>query len=447
MLKSGFLRFKFLLPGTVLASLCATALVATAAKAQNALPPVTSNAGQNDVTGIVFPDAPPPVAAAQKLTLAQALAIALRDNPQIAQAAHQLASARYNLSGQRAPINPTAGFASLNNSVTSLNPTDPANYSFYATLETSGRRGYRTQEARALLEQTQADTTTTRLAVRQGTTNAYIALQFADQALLNEQQAYATNLRLRDLTRKQFELEAAPEADAIRAEIALTQEEQNLITAVGNVKQARANLNAELGRPPDTPVDTADPLTFAPAQADLARLQQQAAQTRPELRSSQAVERELAATVKMQRAQSYPDLLLGTDARFNSVQLGLTAPLLDLGAIRGSVRKAREDVRAQQAQTEQTRQQVRLQVQNAYDALVQARKAVLLYESKETGILTRSESLLSRIQQGYSLGASTILDLITAQDTLRQARNSYYAAIGNYRQAQAQIETATGQPF
>ena len=90
------------------------------------------------------------------------------------------------------------------------------------------------------------------------------------------------------------------------------------------------------------------------------------------------------------------------------MELGLTAPLLDLGAIRGSVRKAREDVRAQQAQTEQTRQQVRLQVQNAYDALVQARKAVLLYESRETGILTRSESLLSRIQQGYSLGASTI---------------------------------------
>ena len=118
----------------------------------------------------------------------------------------------------------------------------------------------------------QADTTTTRLAVRQGTTSAYIALQVADQALLNEQQAYATNLRLRDLTRKQFELEAAPEADAIRAEIALTQEEQNLITAVGNVKQARANLNAELGRPPDTPVDKPT-AHFAPVQGT-ARLQE-----------------------------------------------------------------------------------------------------------------------------------------------------------------------------
>ena len=402
--------------------------------------------GQNrDVVSITFPDAPSPVAAEQKLTLAQALDMALRDNPQIAQATHQVRSARNNLSGQRAPLNPGFTFAGLNNTVSSFSPTSPANYGLTYTVETSGRQGIRTQEARAQLQQTEADAETTRLSVRHATVSAYISLQVAEQALRNEQEAYTTAFRLRDLTRKQFEIETAPEADAIRAEIALTQEEQNLITAVGGVKQARAALNTELGRSPDTPIASAEPLEFHLVAVDLNQLQRQAAQNRPEIRSSQANERALAATVKMQRSQYYPDLALGSDLRFQGVLVGFTAPLFDFGGIRGAVRKAREDVKAQEAQTEQTRQQVSLQVQNAYDALVQARKAVLLYENKSNGILPRSASLLQRTRQGYSLGASTILDLITAQDTLRQARNSYYTAIGNYQQAVAQVENATGQ--
>ena len=242
--------------------------------------------------------------------------------------------------------------------------------------------------------------------MRQGTTSAYIALQVANQALLNEQQAYATDLRLRDLTRKQFELEAAPEADAIRAEIALTQEEQNLLTAVGNVKQARANLNAELGRPPDTPVDTADPLTFAPVTGRTGPPAAAGRANAPRTAIQSGQERELAATVKMQRSQYYPDLLLGTDAAIPFGAAGAyRAPLRLWRPFGAAVRKAREDVRAQQAQTEQTRQQVRLQVQNAYDALEQARKAVLLYESKETGILTRSESLLAAHPAGVQPGS------------------------------------------
>ena len=410
--------------------------------------PGYGQAGQNnDVGAIVFPDAPPPVTAEQKLTLAQALALALRDNPQITQATHQVRSARNNLSGQRAPLNPGFNFAGLNNTVGSFSPASPANYGLTYTVETSGRQGIRTQEARAQLQQTEADAETTRLGVRHATISAYISLQVAEQAWHNEQEAYATALRLRDLTRKQFEIEAVPEADAIRAEIALTQEEQNLITAVGGVKQARAALNTELGRAPDTPVTSAEPLEFHPVAVDVNQLQREAAQNRPEIRSSQANERALAAMVKMQRSQYYPDLALGSDLRFQGVLVGFTAPLFDFGGIRGSVRKAGEDVKAQEAQTEQTRQQVSLQVLNAYDALVQARKAVLLYENKETGILPRSASLLQRTQQGYSLGASTILDLITAQDTLRQARNSYYTAIGNYQQAAAQVENAVGHPL
>jgi len=51
------------------------------------------------------------------------------------------------------------------------------------------------------------------------------------------------------------------------------------------------------------------------------------------------------------------------------------------------------------------------------------------------------------VTQGYSLGASTILDVINAQQTYRTTRNSYYAAIGSYNHAVDQINRAVGLPL
>src|SRR5580704_11639721 len=83
----------------------------------------------------------PPVDAAKSLTLEQAVQVAYRDNPQLKASRYQVEAARANMSGQRAPINPTFTYAGLNNTVTpqpTLNVTDPSNYSLLLTLETNG---------------------------------------------------------------------------------------------------------------------------------------------------------------------------------------------------------------------------------------------------------------------------------------------------------------------
>ena len=106
MLKSAFLRFKRLLLGAVLKSLCCHRPCCHPDRGAKALHRPSLTVGQNDMKGIIFPDTPPTVSAAQKLSLAQALALALQDNPQIARARIRSLSARNNLSGQRAPLNP-----------------------------------------------------------------------------------------------------------------------------------------------------------------------------------------------------------------------------------------------------------------------------------------------------------------------------------------------------
>ncbi len=393
-----------------------------------------------------FPDpiAPPAVPAAQKITLAQAIATGLQQNPQRLASVHQVASARNNLSSQQSFLNPDVQFSGLNNTVSSLNFGNPSNYVFSGIIETSGRQAIRTHEARAQYEGAVADSSTVRLSVQQGVTAAYVALQSANLMLESEMQAYADSKRIADLTDKQFQLGAAPETNAIQARIALEQEVNNLRGVTEMVEQARATLNQQMGLEPAGPIDAADPLEFKPLTLSLADLNTRALPNRPEIRSSEAAERAIRETVKQERSLYYPDVYVQTTARFDGVFAGVTLPFFDFGSIRNGVRKAKEDVKVQEAQTLQIRQQVKLDVATAWLSVNQT-QAQALRSQKE--IVPRAQTLFTKIEQGYRLGGNTILDLLNAQATVRSTRNDYNTAIGAYRQAVAQLERAIGSPL
>lgn len=401
-----------------------------AAAAQTALPPELS--------------APSPVEPAQALTLAQAEDLARTGNLQIQQASHQIQSARANLSSQRAPINPTLDYAALNNTVAPIDGFGMlSNYSAYVTIETNGARGFRTKQAGAQLKGSQADALTQQLTVNQGVADAYSDLQVANAALHNEIDVYGLTQQLANLTQKQFQLGAAPEANSIRAGIALTEEQQNLIAAATQVRLARVALNVQMGRDPSTAVDTAQPLGYgAVTTVDRDAILDLASRSRPEIASANAAVTAAQANVGLERAQSIPDLTLGRQLDVGPVSVGLILPL-DLGSIKGSVRKAQEDVQVQQFQAKQIKLSAAQDVENAWLNLKQTQAQVLLYQQ---GILPQSESLLNRVTQGFSLGASTILDVVDAQQTYRSTRNNYYTAIGAYNHAVDQINRAVGSP-
>ena len=387
---------------------------------------------------------------AAKITLEQAIQIAYKENAQMRASRYQVEAAVANLSGQRAPINPTFNYSGLNNSVApapTLNFSDPSNYSLIFTVETNGANQWRTSQASNQLRQARSDAGTAALNVRQAVTNAYIGLQIANRGLEDEQQAYNDAVRIRDLTQKQFEAGAAPQTNAIRAQIALTQELGNLLSQVNNVKSARTTLNIALGRNPIDAIDCAESLAFVAINPNVAELQKQAARLRPELKSAVYTRDALKASVGLQRSQFFPDLTLGTDLRIirsGVILLGFTVPLFDFGSIHGAVRQAEKNVKAQDAQITLEQQQVKQDVESAYEAVTVSKGTV---EAFQNGLVPQAEALEQRIEKGYLLGGNTILDLLDAQSTLRSARIAYYGAIGNYRQALAQLERAVGAPI
>lgn len=395
-----------------------------------------------------MPDVVAPVPHEDRLTLRQAVQIGLRDNPQTIASHYQVVSAHENYNSQRSPINPTVQYAALNNTVAPIGIgngfAQAQNYSAYVTLETNGAMKYRARQGRGQYQQAEFDAATAAQTLKLDIIDAYVNLQVADRALVVERQVYTNVSELSDLTQKRFQLGAGPEADAIRARIAMVQEEQNVIADAANVDSARAAINAALGHSPDALVDAASPLVYRPVDVPAVELLTTAAErNRPEIKSEAANLQALRAVPGLQRSAYYPDVILGRDfASDGELSLGLAVPI-DLGSIKGAVRRANADVRAQEAQITLSRQAVDLDVKTSCISLSAARRQVDSYES---GILTQSETLLARERQGYTLGAATILDVITAENTLRSVQSAYYTAVGAYEQALYALDHAIGAP-
>jgi cobalt-zinc-cadmium efflux system outer membrane protein len=381
---------------------------------------------------------------AEKLTLARALDEASKHSPLLTQAKAQVEGAKANLAGQRAPANPTLTISNPNTPPPSgPNFKDLADYQLSVPIETNGAMSWRTSVAKNQLAAIQADAATIRITLIQAVKDAYIELEAANAALLTEQQSYDYTKKLSELTEKQFKLGSSPETDSIRASIALTQEESNLIAAQSRVRIAKINLNVLLGREPEKAIDAAEEIKAPEVQPNLEDLKKIAEANRPELKSAQFNLRLLQATVGLQRTELLPQMFATTDfseAHTGSVQLGINIPV-DLGSVRGAVRKAEQDVKAQAAQVEQVRLSIGADVQNAIDGVLRTQKVVKTYQN---GVLPQSESLLNRITRAYQLGASTILNVLDAENAFRTANVGYIFALSDYNHALAALERAVG---
>lgn len=376
------------------------------------------------------------------LTLDSALRIGLSNNPIVRQASAQHQSAQANLQAQRAPLNPTIGFAVLGNGFAPLRLQDPANYNISATVEISGRQKLRTRQASAQLLQADSDASTTLLSLRQTITTAYIGLQAATVTQAIEEQTYMASERFAALTEKQASLGAVPQTNAIRARIALQQEAQNRKLTEQATRTAQATLNNALGRSTEHAIEPIEPLleTLSLPLPTRDELIERALRRRPEIHSAEATESALHEMALLSRSQRIPDLAIGRGFNSGPLQFGVTLPL-DLGSIKGSTSKAEADLRAQKALTESLYQQVRLEVVSAAFAMERATVQVALYKGQ---LLSDASDLVRRTEAGYAAGGSTILEVLDAQNTLRAAQLGYIVALADQHQALANLERAVG---
>jgi outer membrane protein len=415
------------------------------------------------------------------VSLAQAVNIALKNNPTIkaasaysdaAQHAIDAAKAGYLpqlnfLEGVTRGNNPVYVFGTLltqrqftaaNFDLGFLNTPPPVDnfrtqFSASMPLYDFGRTSGRVKSARIQAQGIRESASRTEQSVVFDVINAYLnGLLAREQVRVAEA---AVTMAQADLDRAQAREQqgVAVASDVLSAQTQLAQAKENLIRAQNAVAISQATLNVAMGVPEDAPIQTEGKLT--PVQVsvgDLASLQHQALKLRPDYHEAQLQSESTENSTSLARKEFLPRVdMIGSWEQDNQTFASrggnnwvagatLTFNIFNGGARRAQVAESRAYQRRAAAMRRQMESAVRLQVREAYLNLNAAQQRV---EVSRDSAAQAAESLRI-LQNRYDAGLVTIMDVLRAETMRTSAQNNHLNAVFDYRLAFAALELATG---
>lgn len=412
----------------------------------------------------------------QQLTLADVVDLALRNNPATRESWAQAREAADVLGATRGQYFPTInGSVDLTRSHSPVTPgrntSDRNQYGpslslNYLLFDFGGRSGSIEAARENLFAADLNHNATLQNVVLQAeiaffSYSATAALLAAERSAIAEAQANLTSAQQRN------KVGLATIADVLQSQTALSQEQLNLETIEGNLQAARGSLASALGLPANLPFD----LQPMPAAIPVGMISQSvdsvindALLNRPDLAAARAQAAAAGAQIRVARSAELPSLSLGSNASrlyvsptgssatgpAYSMTLGLSIPIFNGFAHQYDVAAAQARADAVSAAADQTRQNVITQVFVSYYAL----------QTSEQRVAT-ADQLLASAQQSeqvaagrYREGVGSILDLLTAQSALANARAQqvqsrwqWYTALAHLARDAGVLNTRGQTPF
>ncbi len=264
-----------------------------------------------------------------------------------------------------------------------------------------------------------------------------------------------------DVTQAQIDAGTTAAKDIYQAKSDLANAQVTLLNNRNAVQTASATLKNALGVNLNgvvqiAPLTAGDQLPPVPASAQTLTLDDAVAAAftaRPDVRQQQAIVQSNEAALRLARRQAglsvRGDYVLNyqatndVGARGVNSQFLLTGsyPLFDAGLARGAVRIAQAGRDSALNQLELVRQQVRLEVEQAYTTRQTNLEAAGLAQAAVTAAQVNYDAVIASRKEGIG----TVLDITTAQATLTQAQSQYVSAVYNFYIADAQLQRATGR--
>ena len=250
---------------------------------------------------------------------------------------------------------------------------------------------------------------------------------------------------------------AATLSDSLRSVIQVGNARLALITAQNDIRVSSAALTRLVATPFLVTADPADTADFAPVALDSVALAA-LAERGPAVRQAEAQRTSAGAALRSSKTGYLPTIDLrytrsgdGSDKYFGigsgslayarTLSLNLNFPVFNNFSREEAVTRA--DVAEDNAEAQMRDARLAAQ-QNIIQQFGQLRSAEERIRIQQASVVAAQEDLRVQ-QQRYSLGASTLLDLLTSQSTLTQASAALIQARLDYRLARAQIEAIIGR--
>ncbi len=252
------------------------------------------------------------------------------------------------------------------------------------------------------------------------------------------------------IARDQYEFGVVTYNDVLQAEVSLADAEQRLIVARTDVIDIRSALNKVLALPIAQPtvLKEEDVLTKP---WELPRATEVALKQRSDLKATTDRIQQQEKVVTQTRAQYFPRIFAEAGHTFqqNDVMLhdsqyyaifGMQWSLFTGLDTRAQVNQARDRLAQLRVQHQDLREQVKLDVQNAYLSVKDTAARILVTEKA----VTQGEENLRLNEERYKEQVGTATDVIDAQTLLTKTRVNYWTALYDHQMAKAQLLWAVG---
>ncbi|HOQ60253.1 MAG TPA: TolC family protein [Vicinamibacterales bacterium] len=393
------------------------------------------------------------------LTLDAALRIAEARNPGVVVAQQAAAAAEADLAGASRRPNPSLSLESeglLSRRSTPFADGQQIQLALQQELETGGRRGLRTEQARLALDSSRASAQDALRQLRFDVRLAYlrVVLAKADEEVTRETLAEID--RVLAINRARYDAGELAGVELRRLQVERFRFADEAFASELALKRARSELLALLDlHPLDRPFDVADELA-SPAEAPLPSAQADAAAgasldraltARPDLQAARHDVERAEAGIRLQRALGRPTLVVGAgvqrDYGSNGLVFSVGMPLPIFNRNEAGVRRGTAERRQAEAAQRATEARVALEVRQALDAADVARRRLAYIEGE---YLRSAREARDIVLASYRSGAASLIDYLDAERALREALRTRNRARFDHRVSVFQYEAAVGAP-
>lgn len=400
-----------------------------------------------------------------KLSLRECIETALKSNPGIQVADGTLAVSEGRLVQALSPYYPhlqaSAGYTENHAAGgafgDSITKNTAASLSLNQVLYDFGRTGGSSAAARAGVRAAEQEQSRTRLNVILGVKQAYYALLQAERMVAVARKTVEQSEGHLKQAEAFYRTGAKPRFDVTRTEVELNNSRLGEITARNDLRLSAIGLNKAMGVDAGRPVSIEDLRFAVVTMPSLSTVEAEALRSRPEMLKAQAEVEMNRARVSAERSGYYPSISASGSYTWangtaesgmfrgdlgNSWNAGvmLTVPLFEGNVTSGRVGEARANLLVAEAQLDDLRQTILLEVNRAYADFESAAARVEVMDSS----LQKARENLDIAQGRYRSGVGPYLEVTDAQVVSIKAETDYFQAQYDYQLAVAKLEMAMG---
>jgi outer membrane protein TolC len=252
----------------------------------------------------------------------------------------------------------------------------------------------------------------------------------------------------------QYTTGKVPQADVLRAQIALTRLNEHLIELEQQRDEARAQLNTLRGRSPDEAVQIAGAYSASAALPSIEDLKRVAIENRPELSGLCKQILKSKDEGQLTRLAMKPDFTVGlgymlmpTGSNYRNAymaELTMNLPSLNRDRHEGEAKQADAATDVSQAELEARTSAVFLEIRQAQIDVLAAQRRIKLYRDT---LMPQAEATFKASAAAYQNNRGDFSNLIDSQNMLLDIQTAYYKASAAADTGMAELERATGAPL